>query len=141
MSYAHQEERYLRSLARPGSISVVAVDGRRGPIGFASAGPNRGCEPAYPGELYAIFIRAEHQGRGIGRQLVAAVTHAFLREKVRSMLVWVLAANPFRAFYQRLGAQPLNTRKITLGGVELDEIACAWDDLALLASTCAGPPQ
>ena len=57
----------------------------------------------YDGELYAIYLLGEHQGRGIGRRFVELVV-AWLREQGHeSMRVWVLEGNPAQRFYERHG--------------------------------------
>jgi len=49
------------------------------------------------------------------------------------MLVWVLAENPNRRFYESLGGRFLRSTTITLGGADLEEWAYGWDDLRGLA--------
>jgi hypothetical protein len=46
-----------------------------------------------------------------------------------SMLVWVLAANPGRAFYATLGGQQVYEKEITIGAAPLLEVAYGWPDL------------
>src|SRR5215207_786313 len=69
LSYGQQEERHRAILRRPDSVYVVAEDRESGiVVGFASGGPNRTpTDTPHPGELYAIYLRSAHQGRGIGR--------------------------------------------------------------------------
>jgi hypothetical protein len=45
------------------------------------------------------------------------------------MLVWVLAANPGRAFYTALGGQQVDEKETTIGTVPLLEVAYGWPDL------------
>jgi hypothetical protein len=55
-----------------------------------------------------------------------------------SMLVWVLAENYARGFYERLGGALVGEQEITLGGVALREVAYGWPDTpsqAMLAVT------
>jgi hypothetical protein len=49
------------------------------------------------------------------------------------MMVWVLADNPSRAFYERLGGEPLAEKLIEWAGVQLVEVALGWRELAGLA--------
>ncbi len=130
-------ERWL-SDAESGRFAVVAEDPSRGVVGFAYAGPARAAtregppstaEPAYSGELYAIYILAPHQRRGTGRLLMRAVVEALLREDLTSMMVWVLAANPARAFYESLGGRECGRQRVNIGGAELEEVAYGWDDV------------
>ena len=58
-----------------------------------------------------------------------AVVQRLLQCGLPSMLVWVLAANPGRAFYARLGGQQVYEKMATIGGVQLVEVAYGWLDL------------
>jgi GNAT superfamily N-acetyltransferase len=86
------------------------------------------------GELHAIYVAERYQGQGLGRALVASVAADLLGSGANSMLVWVLAGNPFRAFYERLGGVPLAERRVELGGAVLAEVAFGWSNVASLAS-------
>lgn len=101
-------------------------------VGFASAGPEREPESGFDGELYAIYLLAEHQGAGIGRELVRSAA-AFLRERgFTSMRVWVLAGNAAEGFYQRMGGERVGEKPITVGAVEYREIAYGWRSLGTI---------
>jgi hypothetical protein len=45
------------------------------------------------------------------------------------MIVRVLAQNPARAFYARLGGQSAGLRMIHVGGARVEEAAYVWRDL------------
>ena len=47
------------------------------------------------------------------------------------MLVWVFSANPYRAFYEALGGQPVAEREIDRYGANLAETAYGWQDLEI----------
>ncbi|MFS8640077.1 MAG: GNAT family N-acetyltransferase [Symbiobacteriaceae bacterium] len=112
---------------------VVADDGERGVVGFAAGGPERTGDPQFRGELGAIYILEAYQRRGIGRRLVREVARRLLERGFDSMLVWVLAENPFRAFYEALGGHRVRSRSIEIGGKTLEEWAYGWDDIRSLA--------
>lgn len=95
-------------------------------VGFASAGPQRDGDLDFDAELYAIYLLAEHQGGGVGRELMRLAA-SFLRQKgFKSMLVWVLAGNPAERFYQRMGGERIGEKAITIGGAEYHEVAYGW---------------
>jgi hypothetical protein len=48
-----------------------------------------------------------------------------------TMIVWVLADNPARAFYERLGGRAAGRRAIRVGGALVDEAAYVWNDLKM----------
>jgi hypothetical protein len=50
------------------------------------------------------------------------------------MLVWVLAENPARGFYQALGGELVSEKPIEVGDAKLIEAAYGWKDLRLLLS-------
>jgi ribosomal protein S18 acetylase RimI-like enzyme len=94
---------------------------------LARAGPTE--VPPYDGELLALHVRSSHRRQGLGRQLVAAVAEQLWQRGSRSLLLWVLEANRSRGFYERLGAQLLEARKITGGQ---PEVAYGWPDIESL---------
>jgi L-amino acid N-acyltransferase YncA len=112
-----------------GECVHVAEDETQGIVGFAGGGPVRDGHPGYTGELYAIYLLAEYQGRGLGRALTVAVARRLAEAGMRSMLVWVLADNPSRAFYTALGGREVGEKSVEIGGKALTEIAYGWDDV------------
>jgi ribosomal protein S18 acetylase RimI-like enzyme len=109
-------------------------------VGFVSGGPEQtGTEAAFPWELHAIYLLADRQRRGVGRRLTAALVERLRQRGAASLLLWVLKQNlPARHFYEALGGSVVRERTITIGGLELAELAYAWRDLAALAGRCRG---
>jgi L-amino acid N-acyltransferase YncA len=105
-------------------------------IGFASGGPERSGDAVYKGELYAIYLLDRYQRQGMGRKLTVAVVKRLLQHGLWSMLVWVLAVNPSRAFYEALGGQQVYEKEITIGGALLVEVAYGWRDIHVIAEIC-----
>ena len=102
-------------------------------IGFAAAGPERSGDPNHRGELYALYVLPSHQQHGVGRGLLRAVAGRFVTAGTRSMLLWVLAANPrARAFYEALGGVVVRDQPIEIGGATFTEVAYAWSELAAI---------
>ncbi len=117
----------------PGYAIFVAEDEAGRVFGFADGGPNRDAETAerYPGELLAIYLLPEGQRHGAGSLLFRAVAGALAANGTPSMLVWVLANNPSRAFYERMGGHFVREASITIGGAPLVEVAYGWDELGV----------
>jgi L-amino acid N-acyltransferase YncA len=111
-----------------GTFTYVAVDENGQIVGFASGGPLREGDPAYAGELYAIYLLPDAKSKGYGRRLASMVAQRLAREGMPSMLVWVLAENYARGFYERLGGALIGEQPITIGGAELREVAYGWPD-------------
>ena len=102
-------------------------------VGFAASGPERSGNEVYQGELYAIYLLEAYQRQGLGQQLTQVVVNGLLQHGLLSMLVWVLAANPSRAFYEALGGQYVAEQEITIGAARLTEVAYGWQDIRGLA--------
>jgi L-amino acid N-acyltransferase YncA len=125
-------ERYWRSLLEKQdrtSLIYVAEDDDGEMIGFACGGPAREDNPTYKGEVFAIYILQEAQRRGIGRHLTTAIVQRLVQQGIESMLIWVLADNPARKFYEALGGQYLQEKQVEIGGVKLREVAYGWTDI------------
>jgi GNAT superfamily N-acetyltransferase len=136
LSVERRERRWRDTLTNPHSTSVVYVaeDAEGRVAGFAAGGPPSATDPAsfsyaaYAGELYAIYLLREKHGRGTGRALVRAVARRLAERGIRSMLVWVLADNPARRFYEALGGVPAGEQPTEIGGRQLIEVAYGWPD-------------
>ena len=123
-------QRWRRILADPKALVYVAED-RQGVIGFASAGRERAGEDGYSGELYAIYVLHEAQGRGHGRRLVQAVVGGLRELDLPNMIVWVLRENaPARRFYEALGGVLVRQQPITIGSAQLQEVSYGWRRLS-----------
>lgn len=135
MSYELGAARWRQSVAErdPREFTLVAVDPAEQIIGFASGGPEREGDPVYCGEVYAIYVLADQQRRGTGRGLMADAARRLLASGFKTMLVWVLAQNRSRGFYETLGGWPIREKIISIGGTALVEVAYAWDDIGPLA--------
>ena len=101
-------------------------------VGYAAGGPNRSSGADYQGELYTLYLLRKAHKQGIGRQLVQSVAQGLAERGYSNMRVNVLADNPARAFYERLGAVSVATGSFIVDGVELKEMAYGWPDLRVL---------
>lgn len=86
----------------PGRVVVAQADDQI--VGFAFAGPSthpdalQGHPPVRDTHLFAIYVLADHQGRGIGHDLLEVVLGGAPAQ------LWVLDSNDkARAFYERHG--------------------------------------
>ena|SRR5258708_6137842 len=141
MDVRDYEERWARTLQDPYHRSAVFVAQEQGDVvGFASCGRERDGDRRYDGELYAIYLLREAQGRGHGRALAEAGAAALAIRGMTSMVVWVLRHNaPARGFYERLGGVYLRERPLDLGlGLSVPEVSYLWADTAGLRSAARG---
>ena len=131
-SYMDRQDRNLdRRIAgiaewlEPPHIAFVAVTPADHVVGYAVGGSSR--DPTPPdGELYAIYLLAGWQGVGAGRLLLDAVRQALADRGMLSMVVWVLADNPARRFYERMGGVPVGSRRIAFDERTLEEVSYVW---------------
>lgn len=112
----------------------VAEDDKGNIVGFADCGPDRDNDPIYTGELYAIYVLQHAQRAGIGKQLALAAIGELKRRGLGSMLVWVLADNPSKAFYEAIGGEHVQTREISVGGKRRTEFGYGWKELDSLTA-------
>lgn len=134
-------ERWRRMLSDPRTAAgtYVAVDAPFGVIGFGSCGHQRSSLDGFGGEFFALYLYDHAQGRGLGRRLMAAMAEDLVGRGINSAVVWVLASNPSRWFYERLGGMRLAEKPTEFAGVPVVETAYGWRDLAPLARLSAGP--
>ena len=135
LSYDGRERvwRDILNKSESGEFVYIVEDGKREVVGFASGGPERSGDSLYRGELYAVYLLKDFQRRGAGRQLALASARKLLEAGQESMLVWVLAKNPSRGFYEALGGELLSVKPIKVGEAALLEVAYGWRDLKTLA--------
>lgn len=101
-------------------------------VGFADGGRERTGNLTYRGELNAIYILKSQQQQGIGRKLVGQTAQKLNQLEIRSMLTWVLEANPACDFYAALGGRKVQQKEIVIGGSKLTEVAYGWADISAL---------
>ncbi|SDW89925.1 L-amino acid N-acyltransferase YncA [Marininema mesophilum] len=104
--------------ANKSSTYVVEIPSHQ-VIGFVNGGPEQTGAFPYSHELYAIYILKEYQQQGLGIRLFQELA----KDGIHSFVVWVLAQNPSREFYKYLGGRKIATEMVTIGGVNLEEVA------------------
>lgn len=136
LSRERRMEMWTQVIGNPerGQVVYVAEDPDAGIVGFANGGPDWQDDPIYRGELRAIYILADYHGRGLGRRLTGAVVGWLRARGYLSLLIWVLADNPARGFYEALGGSEVRRTTIEIGGKSVEEVAYGWDDVTSLVS-------
>ena len=119
-----------RALMDPLTLCLMA-EGRQGALGYISAGPERGRDPIYGSELYELYLLPEAQRQGLGRRLLAHMAQRLHDAHFYTLLVWVLARNPNRRFYEKCGGMYLRTKSIIHAGQTLQANAYGWIDITL----------
>lgn len=134
LTYTRRVNQWRRSLSAhsPRRCAFVAENNQGEIVGFASGGAETSGMEGFEGELYAIYILEEEQGKGIGTRLTVAIAKCLFEKGMRSMLVWVLATNPYSKFYENLGGERVAERDEAYAGADLHVRAYGWKDLAAL---------
>ena len=125
MSQTAQQVSWARQIGGADSV-LVAVDGRDRPVGVASGGGCRDRQYRHAGEIYTLYVSPARQGQGHGRALLEAMLSAHGKSGHASALLWVLAGNPSRFFYEAMGGVRVAERNDSLWGAVLPEIAYRW---------------
>jgi len=138
MSDGRQSAWWSRALADPKEARgvFVADDEEAGVVGFGSCGPVR--EPpdglngteVRVGEVYTLYVEPDFQNQGLGRRLLDALFRQLRADGCDTAVLWMLAANPTRFFYEGLGGEPVGHRVDTMAGADVEEMAFAWRNLA-----------
>ena len=137
MSEARQSAWWSQLLKDPGEARgiFVADDKDMGVVGFGSCGPVRDLPEGLDGtevrvgEVYTLYVESDFQNQGFGRRLLDALFRQLRVDGCDTAVLWMLAANPTRFFYEGLGGARVGERVDTMGGIDVDELAFAWSDL------------
>jgi ribosomal protein S18 acetylase RimI-like enzyme len=134
MSYEERTQRWTNIFnnSEGKSYHFVAENDDGCIVGFVSGGVNRDEHPRYQSELYAIYILEAYHGQGIGKRLTVALVERLLQMGLDSMILWVIAVNPARRFYEALGGQLVGTQQFEIAGASIDEVAYGWPDIRTL---------
>jgi ribosomal protein S18 acetylase RimI-like enzyme len=138
LSYERRAEYWVETLSNAtGSQFMYVAEVDSGTpyakiVGFAMGGPERTGDPDYQGEIYAIYLLKAYQRQGLGLGLIQAIVERLYHTDMHSMLIWVLAQNAARHFYEALGGQAVRTQIVTIAGINFDEIAYGWTDITAL---------
>jgi len=129
------EERTIRWREVIDSDPNVLIAKRDGQVvGFISGGAIREPLEEYDAELFAIYLLAEVQGKGIGTSLLMELAKRLDEGGFQSMAVWVLEANASRRFYEKSGAVRVTEKEIEIGGVLLPVAAYAWPSIKAIVA-------
>ena len=116
---------------------LVAEAAPRRIVAYATWGPagwNR-ARPGGPaaGQLYELYVHADHREKGVGRRLCAEVARRMAGRGMGSFYVEVLEGNPNRFFYEALGARLVARTHHDFAGQRLPSVVYLWTDLNTLA--------
>ena len=134
---AQRREARLREMPAREICLVAERDGAV--IGFVMGGPREFDTASSEGEVYAIYVRDEHQRGGTGRALLAEAADRLHALGLRGLLIWVLRENAKgRSFYERMGGRAERERPFEIAGAKITETGYVWEDTGPLRSRSAG---
>ncbi len=120
----------LNGLLNPDCIYLIAEDEGDMAVGYICGGPERSHNPVYQSEIYELYVASGFQRQGFGRRLLSALADHLCRRQFHSMMVWVLAGNPNRRFYEKSGGLYLGRKTIAFAGRRLQAAAYGWIDIS-----------
>lgn len=129
LSPDRQSRSWRHAVGDPGQAVLVADEPAAGVVGFGSCGASRRRILPFSGEVYTLYVSGDHQRRGVGRQLIFSLLAALRERGHDSALVWALADNPSRFFYEAMGGALVAEGDEVLWGVSVRQRAYGWRNL------------
>lgn len=130
MSYEENYEKVYQRLSDKDSAANVKTyvyedDDTKEILGFVTFGEvyEKEKDYEYDSELYAIYVKPEEKGRGIGKELITFVKRYFKNLGYRNMILYCLKDNlPSRGFYERMGGVVSKEKENMIGSQLLKEV-------------------
>ncbi|PWW30575.1 L-amino acid N-acyltransferase YncA [Cytobacillus oceanisediminis] len=129
LSYDQRTDLWNRNITKEGNYVFVAENDEGEIIGFADCGKRESNNATNSGDLTAIYLFQEYQGKGVGKQLLKQLFLQFVELGFNRVFVEVLEDNKTRYFYEYYGANLLKSEKITIAGAELNLLIYEWNNL------------
>jgi ribosomal protein S18 acetylase RimI-like enzyme len=126
-----------RRLRKPGPniIIVLEITGVvRGFVWVGAANPKSASDrvPGYSAYMSSLYVDRQWHRLGYGRNLVLHAATALSARRLRSLGFHVVAANPARGFYEKLGARLISTTTLGHGAESWTQCAYGWRDITEL---------
>lgn len=139
MDHAMLEERWRNRLSPANSALFCFVaelqpdDPASSPqiVGYVLGGLSRHSDLPFTGELLAIYLRTEHQGKGLGRKLFLQCVQEFRHREIDSFVLFVLKENvAARKFYSTFNPDFEDEGDVTIDGYTYRDVGYGWNSLA-----------
>jgi ribosomal protein S18 acetylase RimI-like enzyme len=126
MSVPRAQARWLRVLGMRGRGTALVGTIEDEVVAFASGG-SADAEGRRMARLDTLYVRPEHQRRGLGRALTREIATRMSEANITALWVDVLAKNAHgRRFYRALGAIELSRTWSFLGTTPIVVVAYGW---------------
>lgn len=96
-------------------------------VGFVTTRRRRGA--LAEGEIETLYVLDDFRERGLGRQLLRAAAAHLAAHGCNSVFLWVLADNPARWLYERLGGRHVADGTVGVGGLQVAQAAYRWEPI------------
>ncbi len=127
-AYAGKWKRHLERLDPNRFMFVAETDGAV--IGYSTGGANRDAALGFDAELYALYLRSEFHGTGIGKALFISGLRFLLERGFHSISLYVLAANTIgRRFYDRYDPDVQLKATTSIEGNEYCDMCYGWHSI------------
>ena len=110
------------------NYALVAENDAGQIVGVLICGPSTS-HAAYQGEVFTLFVLPQFHKQGIGKKLMRCAAEQLFALGMVNMIVWVLADNPARQFYEAIGGKWVQEREIKRGDVMMREIGYGWKNI------------
>jgi GNAT superfamily N-acetyltransferase len=124
---AHRLRRAFEGRLR-GQRLLVAERSGEGLLGYAWCGPQPLRILEHRGEVYELYLEPDAQRRGVGSRLLDAAIWSLVDLSMQPVLVWVLAQNSARYFYEMRGGVVVAKGTIRVGDYVTTRVAYGWSD-------------
>lgn len=127
LSFESLERRHARFLGEARTQHFVAVEPlTQEVVAFSNGGPNRRPRLGFDGEIYELYVQQGFQRRGLGADLFRTVSEGLAKYIGKSLIIWVLASNPNRGFYEAQGGRVVARQPVRMNGILMQEVAYGW---------------
>jgi len=124
--------------ATAASMTIVVAENESRIVGIGGCGPQRDealAKSGFTGEFGMIYVLRSHQGRGLGRSIMASLAWSLAKLGHEKASLWVFRENErARRFYERLGGTIVGEKAGERNGTVLVDLAYGWSDLSGLAA-------
>ena len=131
LSYADRQTMWERILGSDAAhlVAFVAEGPGEGIVGFGSGSAAPGAAAPCVGHITTLYVLRAWQGSGLGRALFAAVAKGLGARGAERLTLEVLADNPSRGFYERMGGRVGLRVTISISESDIEEVEYTWDRL------------
>ncbi len=127
LTYDSAKARFIQKLEEDNVDIFVAEKETKAMIGFVIIGPQR-YDVDFSGEIYALYLLEEYQGKGIGKSLFMTGVQQLKDYGYQSFsLLFIKDNKPAQSFYDYLGGHEIKRSTFDINGVTYEDIFYGWD--------------